>query len=124
VRLESRDVNQVGFGTVCRGRDGEGVVKGSDRQDVGGGGAGNWEAGRLGGWGAASGRVRVRVPARAQEGLAWLDLETGQKRGGQVKRATAETSPISLWVVLLTSRRRAKCHPDKGELHEDTSVLR
>jgi hypothetical protein len=47
VRLESRDVNQVGFGTVCRGRDGEGVVKGSDRQDVGGG-AGNWEAGRLG----------------------------------------------------------------------------
>jgi hypothetical protein len=99
-----------------------GMVKAWSRVRTGrtSGGAGNWEAGRLGGWGAASGRVRVRVPARAQEGLAWLDLETGQKRGGQVKRATAETSPISLWVVLLTSRRRTKCHPDKGELHEDT----
>ena len=41
-----------------------------------------------------------------------------------MKRAscTAETSPISLCVVLLTSRRRIKCHPDKGELDEDIAL--
>lgn len=83
MRLESRDVNQVGFGTVCRGRDGEGVVKGSDRQDVGGGGLGT---GRLGGWEAGVQRVAAfGCGCRRERRRAWLGLTLRLGRKGGAK---------------------------------------